>query len=176
MNQNLEMLLNELEAEKSNFISMVEGFSRDQRMIKPENGWNMLQVMEHVIWSEQGTLEYMKRKTQAPWADIELTTENEHKRSEQLKEALISEKRWKAPDVLPDPTGSQSFENMMTYWDNLRNDYLEFLNSLDTNYHNRLIFKHPFSGRLNLYQTLEFLNSHLIHHIHQLKRIVEVLK
>jgi hypothetical protein len=176
MNQNLELLLNEFEAEKTNFTAIIAGFSRDQRMIKPENGWNMLQVMEHVIWSENGTLQYMKRKTQAPWADIELATDEENKQSNQLNSALKSEKRWKAPEVLPDPTGAQSFENMVAYWDNLRNDYLEFLGSLDANYHNRLIFKHPFSGRLNLFQTMEFLNSHIVHHVHQINRIAEGLK
>jgi len=176
MNQNLELLLNEFEAEKSNFTSLVEGFSREQRTIKPENGWNMLQVMEHIIWSEKGTLEYMKRKTQAPWADIEKTTDEENKRSAQLNAALISDKQWKAPDVLPSPTGAQSFENMSSYWENVRNEYVAFLADLDTNYHHRLIFKHPLSGRLNLYQTMEFLNSHIAHHVHQIKRIADAIK
>jgi hypothetical protein len=176
MNQKLELLFQEFEEVKTTFTSLIESFSRDKRAAKPAEGWNMLQVMEHVIWSETGTLEYMKRKTKAPWAEIETTTEAEQKQSTLLNGALISEKRWKAPDILPDPTGAQSVENMLVYWDNVRLEYVNFLESLDENYHNRLIFKHPFSGRLNLYQTLEFLINHVLHHIHQLKRIAEGIK
>jgi hypothetical protein len=176
MNQNLELLLQEFEEVKDTFTSLIESFSGDQRVAKPAEGWSMLQVMEHIIWSETGTLEYMKRKTQAPWAEIEITSDEEHKKSTQLNGALKSDKRWKAPDVLPDPTGAQSLENMIVYWDNLRVEYSKFLESVDENYHNRLIFKHPFSGRLNLYQTMEFLNNHVLHHIHQLKRIAEGVK
>lgn len=176
MNQKLELLLNQFESEKNNFTAIVAGFSREQRAVKPENGWNMLQVMEHIIWSENGTLEYMKRKTKAPWSEIELTTDEEDKKSQQLNGALISDKQWRAPDVLPSPAGAQSYENMVAYWDKLRNDYLEFLNDLDVNYHNRLIFKHPFAGRINLFQTIEFLNNHIVHHVHQIKRIAAVIK
>jgi hypothetical protein len=176
MSRSIESILNDLENVKSEFISLVTSFSQEQRAQKPIDGWNMLQVMEHIIWSEQGTLEYMKRKTQAPWADIERATDEEHKRSEQLNAALISEKQWKAPDVLPSPTGAQSFDNMLIYWENLRNDYEAFLANLDANYHHRLIFKHPFSGRLSLFQTLDFLNNHVVHHMHQIKRIASAFK
>lgn len=176
MKPSIESLFNDFEKVKGEFISLVSSFSPEQLTYKPTGGWNMLQVLEHVISSENGTLEYMKRKTRAPWAEIEMAADEENQKSTQLNIALKSDKRWKAPDVLPNPTGAQSLENMLVYWDNLRLYYFDFLETLDENYHNRLIFNHPFSGRLNLYQTIEFLSNHVLHHIHQLKRIAEVVK
>lgn len=171
MNEELKQYIRRLDEARNVFIDQIESCTREQRSRAPESGWNMLQVMEHVLSSEKGTLEYMKRKTQAPFGDIPIAGDENSAKSDQLVEALKSDKKWKAPTVLPDPTGAQSFENMLAYWDRLREEYEAFLNDLDPGYFNREIFKHPFAGRLNLFQTLDFLINHLVHHVHQINRL-----
>lgn len=160
-----------LEEQKDSFVMELSGFSREMRVKRPANGWNMLQVIEHIITSEAGTLEYMKRKTLAPAVEIPLAGEQSAQGSRQLNSALKSDKLWKAPEVLPDPTGTQSLENMLSYWDALRGQYRDFLEQLDPAYYHRAIFKHPISGRLDLFQTIEFLTNHIIHHRYQIHRI-----
>jgi len=171
MNTELSTALEAFSQARIDFIKKVEDIPREQRSQHPAEGWNILQVMEHVITSEVGTLEYMKKKTLAPYADIPLAGEESEAGSAQLNRALQSEKKWKAPDVLPDPTGAQSFDNMLAYWDNLRGKYRVFLDELNPGYYNRAIFKHPFSGRLNLIQTIDFLTNHIVHHGYQVDRI-----
>ena len=171
MNPELSSLIDRLQAEKAAFVQHIESHSPEERAAHPESGWNMLQVMEHVITSEQGTFGYLEKKTQAPHEELPLTDEAMSENGDKLKKALLSDSRWKAPQVLPDPTGAQSFENMSTYWDNLRNQYFKFLNELDEHYYDRQVFKHPFSGRLNLYQTLEFQINHIVHHGYQIERL-----
>ena len=41
---------------------------------------------------------------------------------------------------------------------------------------NRAIFPHPRSGRINIYQVMEFLLDHLLHHQQQLERITKALR
>ena len=171
MNPKLISTLDALNQARADFIKQIEEVPRELRSKHPAEGWNMLQVMEHLISSEVGTLEYMKKKTQARADEIPVAGEESTAGSEQLKRALQSEKKWKMPGVLPDPTGAQSFENMQAYWDGLREKYRAFLEDLSADYHDRAIFKHPISGRMNLEQTIEFLVDHLVHHGYQLKRI-----
>lgn len=171
MNSELSNALEALYQARIDFLKQLEQVPRELRSKHPAQGWNMLQVMEHIISSEVGTLEYMKKKTQAPANDIPVAGEESAAGSEQLKRALRSERKWKMPGVLPDPTGAQSFENMQAYWDGLFEKYRSFLEDLDPDYYNRAIFKHPISGRLNLYQTIEFLIDHIVHHGYQVERI-----
>lgn len=175
MKRDLESIFNELEKSKLDFVQLLEKFSKEQQSFKPAESWNMLQVVEHVISSEKGTLEYLKRKTLAPYDQIETANSESESNGDKLNNALISEKRWQAPAVLMEPSGTQSLDNMLIYWNDLRLDYLSFLQKLDINYHHRLVFKHPLAGRLDLAQTLEFLSNHIIHHSYQLQRIAKEL-
>lgn len=176
MDATLQSYLQRLDEAHAGFIEEISAYSREQRATSENNGWNMLQVMEHIIISEKGTFEYLKRKTSAAYTEIPLSDGENEKSSQQLNAALVSDKRWAAPQVLPPPTGTQSLENMVAYWDRLREDLEHFLLGLQPEYYHRQIFKHPFSGRLDLFQTLEFLIHHIAHHRHQLKRIAGVYK
>lgn len=169
MKDQLISAIDGIEAAKTTFVQLLEGYSRAERAKLPESGWSMLQVMEHLLIAEQGVLEYLIKKCQAPYTDIP-PYDASTSPSNLLKEALLSEKKFQAPEIMPDPTGAQSFENMQIYWDNLRLKFIRFVEGLDENYHNRLIFKHPTLGRLNLIETLEFIDSHITHHIYQIKR------
>ncbi len=160
---------------RNEWIAQLEILPQEIRSARPSGGWNILQVLEHVIISETGTLGYMKKKTAAPWSEIPQANDDHSAKATQLNEALKSEKRWKAPDVLPEPSGSQSLDNMVNYWDGLRAEYQAFLSDLDPAYYDRTIFRHPFSGPLDLYQTLDFLGNHILHHQYQVERIKTML-
>lgn len=175
MSEKLEPYSDRLFAAKASFLEKMESVSAENRTRSPESGWNMLQVMEHVIVSDRGTYEYLKRKTQAPAAEIPPASEETRTNSEGLQNALLSEKRWKMPEVLPAPTGAQSYDNLLKFWDQLYTEYHRFLSELDPDYYQRQVFKHPIAGRLDLFQTIEFQINHLVHHGYQLERIKKVL-
>lgn len=175
MKDQLNAAIDGVEEAKANFVQLLEGYSRAERAKLPEAGWSMLQVMEHLLISELGALEYLMNKTKAPYSEI---PEHDPKASKSalLNDALLSENKFHAPGVLPDPTGAQSFENMQIYWDNLRVKLIQMVNDLDVNYHNRLVFKHPTLGRLSLVETLEFMANHVVHHGYQIKRNAEMFR
>ncbi len=171
MHSELQPFLLQMEKAREAFIAEIADFGKEKRAVKSKEGWNMLQVMEHLLISEQGTLEYLRRKTQAPFSEIPVADHVSAEQSRQLNDALLSQNRWQAPPVMPLPTGTQSFENMLIYWEGLREEWSQFLFELQPAYFDRQVFNHPLSGRLNLYQTLEFTTNHILHHIHQLRRI-----
>lgn len=169
---NLEEALAGLKMQKDDFIEIIKGLPKEV-IDRPPNGktWNVSQVLEHVIVSERGTLGYMIKKTSSGWEEIEIATEEHAHEATKLHDALVSDKKWAAPSVLPKPTGERTLEHQFAFWNGVRSKYHEFLGGLDANFHVRQVFRHPYAGKLNLWQTLDFLTNHIVHHKHQIKRM-----
>lgn len=153
-------------------LAFLKDWSDRELRQKPEpNTWNALQVLEHVIGSEKGTLGYMLKKTQADVDSLEVATDKNQRESEKLNEVLQSTHRYQKPEVLPDPNGDNAMEEYRAAWNQLNKEYWKFFESLDEDYLDKQLFRHPFSGKLNAFQTLDFLIHHITHHMHQLNRI-----
>lgn len=167
----IQSLLSDLYEARKLLLSELEGMSPEQLSVSQNESWSAIQVIEHIIWSETGTLGYMKKKTSSGWEGLSLTSDEENLKSSMLNARLVSEEKYKAPAILPDPEGKKSIDELVAEWNLLREDLSKFINGLDENFYDRLVFKQPIAGPLNLFQTLQFLNHHLRHHIPQIKRI-----
>ncbi|WP_306639683.1 DinB family protein [Sanyastnella coralliicola] len=162
-----------MEMQKTQFLSNLEGWSEEELHWAPEGEWNAIQIADHIMTSEYGTLGYLMKKTQAPASDIPVAGSDSAEGSSGLNEALKSDKQWKAPPVLPDPKDEMNFNEMAGKWSHIRGKMRSFLDELNEDYYDKQIFRHPFAGRMNLEQTLGFLEHHIEHHVHQLNRLKE---
>lgn len=135
-----------------------------------QGAWNALQVVRHIIISEKGTLAYLLKKTSSGPEGIEKSNSESKQSGEKLQKALKASEKWKAPQVLPDPE-SIDLASSASYWGELRDQYDIFLNNLDPAFYDLQVFKHPLAGRIDLYDTLDFLSNHIQHHMYQLERI-----
>lgn len=174
-NSQILQLLDDLTSGRNMLLAELDSLSPQQLTTSQNESWSAVQVIEHIIWSETGTLGYMKKKTSSGWEGLPLTGEEENIKSSMLNARLVSEERYKAPAILPDPEGKKTLPELVNEWNVLRDELVNFVNGLDENFYDRLVFKQPIAGPLNLFQTLEFLNHHLRHHIPQIKRIKESL-
>lgn len=170
---NIDEALAALKLQKDDFVGLIESLPAEIRNRPPNaEDWNPAQVMEHVISSERGTLGYMIKKTSSGWENIPIATDDNAQESDKLHEALVSDKKWAAPSVMPEPQGQRALADQILFWDGVRDKYAEFLHRLDPNFYERQVFRHPYAGRLNLWQTLDFLTNHIVHHKHQIKRMM----
>lgn len=143
----------------------------DVSLAPPSGGWSALQVLEHLLASETGTLGYMRKKTSSGWESLEVAEEKHLAAAEALRSRLQSGDRYSAPAILAEPQGLEPIGVMLERWENLRAEMEQFVFSLDEEYYDRLIFRQPAAGLLRLFDTLDFLRYHLEHHIPQLQRI-----
>jgi len=169
----IQFLLSELAASRGLLLAELDGMSPKQLAASQNESWSAVQVIEHIMWSETGTLGYMKKKTSSGWEGLLLASEEENLKSSMLNNRLASDERYKAPAILPDPEGKKTLQELVNDWNLLREDIVKFVNDLDENFYDRLVFKQPIAGPLSLFQTLQFLNHHMRHHIPQIKRIKE---
>ncbi len=134
-----------------------------------ENSWSVNQVLQHLLTIERQVLIYMKKKMLDPklhtasfrnWWKLQLTIL-----------LLRSPLKFKAPAKVADIPNSGSLEELKVAFAKTRKDMEEFIYALPSEYHNKLLFRHPRSGMLSLNQTISFLHSHWVHHRAQLKTL-----
>jgi hypothetical protein len=117
----------------------------------------------------------MAKKTSSGWEGIEPTNEEHDAKSAALNARLISRDQYKIPSVLTEPEASADYLTLKYRWYLLHEQIIAFVNGLDEEFYHRQIFNQPAAGRLNIYQTLQFLSNHILHHIYQLERLKEEL-
>jgi hypothetical protein len=176
METNLETRWSNLNLSKKKFLDILTSWPSEKIQQQPAQGWSASQVIEHILTSETGTLGYMKKKSSSGWATLEIAGFEQEKNSQALNTRLASSERFRAPSVLPEPSNKFTLQQLETTWSALRNELEEFLSGIDPIHFDKLVFRQPAAGMLNITQTLEFLNNHIQHHIPQLNRIREELK
>jgi uncharacterized damage-inducible protein DinB len=138
--------------------------------------WSIGQVANHVYLSERNSLAYLKKKLSYPdsvpqyhpksWGGILL-----------IKLVFFTHFKIKAPESID----TSKIENLLPYdelkikWETLRQELISFIEKNDSAFGRHLAFRHPFAGRMTMHQMLIFMNDHLRHHQHQMKRLLKQL-
>ncbi len=150
-------------------LQEIDAGSTDQRNRRPAPGtWSALQVLDHVISSEEMTLSYIRKKTQNPSA-VTGAGLGSAIRSLLLKIALRSRLKFKAPPRAATFPETQDLELLRSRWTAAREQWRAFIESCPEDLARMAIFRHPIAGRINLEQTLAFMQDHLGHHHRQIE-------
>jgi hypothetical protein len=172
MTESIPGYWNQLQAAKENFVGLVDAMNSEQRKLKPsDGGWNALQVVEHILFSETGTLGYMIKKTSSGWEGHDNEDMEHSEKGNQLIDRLKSDEKYKAPSILPEPKGEASWEELQERWMENRIHFEAFLNLFDPQFEHKLVFKQPYAGMITLEKALQFLCAHIHHHVPQIKAL-----
>ncbi len=164
-----------LEAERNSFWQIIEQASPRQQVFKPApDTWSMLEVAQHIVASEKGTLSFLKnrppvkpdswsQKIKSAW------------RAFMLKNALRLPFKFKAPNVPGlSPTAIIPKEDTQVEWQQVREGLEAYLAAFPADQMTYIVFKHPVGGKFTLSQTIDsFLLPHIRHHKTQLNRIAQ---
>jgi|GEM_PF-3072633 len=172
MSNTLLEQFSQLEETTNEFLSHISDWSDEQLSQKEDkNNWSANQVIEHLISSETGTLVYMKKKSSSGWDVLEDATDETRAAGQALTARLSTNMRIVAPSVLPEPTNDLSHAQLRTQWSALRTELKSFIDNIKPEHYKKLVFKQPSIGMIHIIATMQFLDAHVRHHIHQLERI-----
>lgn len=176
MNILLKQKLDRLEKLKSSIIREILSMPEDKANIQPEKGkWSAVQVGMHLYTAELNGLKYMQKKIQA--ADKLAPSGIMGKlRTLLLRLALRINIKYKAPEIVSNPSNRITPKELKEKWTALRMELVSFLNEIPEKYHDKAIFKHPMAGKINLFQALDFMGDHMQRHLKQVNRIKNSLK
>jgi len=159
-----------MEASRARALSIVAAHEATALNRPPAPGrWSALQVLHHVVASEAATLAYVRKKMQAgksrPPAGL----------ASRLRRAALAlvralPVRVRAPAVAASVPDVVEPAALRARWDEVRAGWRELLEAFPSDLEGRLVFRHPFAGRMDLADTLAVLQAHLDHHVPQVER------
>lgn len=139
--------------------------------------WGGLQVLEHLMRSEDGTWAYLMKKSQADATALPPADVASDERGWHLVKALLSDGQWKDPTpggmLSPEPDDRLDVDAEMQRWrERLDGAYGKLASAFGEDaWWTVQVFNHPIAGKLSLSDTLAFGIAHVHHHVHQLKRL-----
>jgi hypothetical protein len=163
-----------LEASRRRALAAVDGVPHAALNRSPGPGkWSALQVLHHVVTAEALTLGYIRKKMQAGPA-LEKAGPASRLRLLALQVTLALPIRFKAPTTTGDVPGESKLEALRARWDDVRSGLGALVESFPDELRDRLVFRHPYAGRMSLAHALGTLQAHLDHHIPQVERALSV--
>lgn len=175
----MSFIRNELDAlskGREDFVNELKTWPSDKLTQQPaEGGWCALEVIDHIISSERGTLGYLVKKTSSGWDEIPKRTPETDAAAGQLHAALESDGKWGVPVKFPPPAPDMTLDKLAHTWMHSHNDIAHWIGARPDGIEDKLVFKHPIAGRITLDQTLGFLQRYIPHHRFQLERIKAVI-
>ena len=170
MHPEIASRINQLNASKRLLEESIAASNCDPH-VGPAGEWSIAQVVEHILSSETGTLGYMKKKSSGGWDALENAGDEHRASSTAINARLESNERYKAPDVLPEPTNAIALNELFEKWNALRTELVEFVSHIQPEHFHKLVFRQPAAGMLSVLHALEFMDAHLRHHLPQIERI-----
>lgn len=175
MHSTLQRLFDQIEAQRETALVPFRSLPMDRFNLSPGRGrWSAAEILSHVLAAEQLSVSYMKKKL-----------EGIHKASrrgtwEVLKMgALIASQRFpglkfKAPRrVVEHTTWLNNLPEIENAWKGVRHDLRDLLERIPADRLDRMIYKHPAVGYLDVRHALVFFREHLIHHTPQLRKLLK---
>jgi hypothetical protein len=170
MHPEIASRINQLNASKQLLEEAIAASNCDPH-VGPAGEWSIAQVVEHILSSETGTLGYMKKKSSGGWDALENAGDEHRASSAAINARLESNERYKAPDVLPEPTNAIALNELFEKWNTLRTELADFVSRIQPEHFHKLVFRQPAAGMLTVLHALEFMDAHLRHHLPQIERI-----
>ncbi len=135
--------------------------------------WSALQVLEHLLRTEQVTLQYLKKKAAQGMDQLPGGSIKSKLRSTALLIFLRLPIKIKAPAIVEVTNQTQTLSDLETAFRTLRAEMQQFLEQLPNEGFRVQLFRHPLVGRLRLRETFLFLSAHFGRHH---KQIINTLK
>lgn len=152
-------------------IHYVQGLSEQKQHQSPAGEWSAVQILHHLHISEKGTTAYLFKKLQTPPEDVEKAGIKGIIRSFLLRRALRNmKKKFRAPKVLGEMPDKPDFEEVKAGLEKNRKALKSILETVSKTQVSRAYFKHPRAGRIDIVQTLDFLDDHFNRHAAQIRQ------
>lgn len=172
----LQQKFEELEQAKQQLLDIIQQAKPEEQRFKPSpEEWCMLQVAQHLVVAEGGTVRFMQKRPPMP-ANFAAKLQAKAGYS-LLTTAIKSPKKIKAPKIAGlNPTEILPLAETLANWAEVRENCKKYLSDFPKDQLDYFVFKHPLAGKLNVVQTLGFMIAHIHNHIRQVKQIQKAMK
>lgn len=168
MQPKLEKKFTALNGELQRVLKKTDALSNSALHQKPDGAWSPAQILYHLLLSEKGTVGYLNKKLDGNQS-IPNSGLGAKLRAFVLRKALRNHgKKFRAPSMVANIPEQPDYNVVKTEYLKVRDEMREALEKFDEKMIGKAYFKHPRAGRLNILQTVDFLQDHLERHAAQI--------
>lgn len=152
------------------FNSAISNLSEAQLNFKPApNKWSIAECIEHITLAElefPKILEREMQKSSNPDLRSKISIQDDEIRPK------MTSKKWKAnsPEIFKPSNKFTNAKEAITTFQNQRNQTIGYVETTKDDLRNHY-WKHPLTGKIDLYQTLILMSAHSERHIEQIENI-----
>ena len=168
--------LDELDRQLGDLFAEAGKYDNARLLQQPGPGrWSAIQVMQHLMLSEGGSLQYLRKKTSSGVSGIGKTGFSATFRKWLLKAYLALPFKFKAPKVVAEESFPpvSGLEEVRSNWLKIRSDLRAFMGALPQEAHTREVYRHPIAGRMDISGMFDFFQSHFSRHRQQIERTLK---
>ena len=162
-------LVASVEAARQDFIETAKGLSHAQSRWSPDGKWSIAQIVEHVVWADQGMMVGTFRALEDHMSGRGMRKEDNPHHGLALKEVIA--RTWHGPVKAPSSV-EPHWGGPLSYWltqlhanRTLLSEFVLLVGDRDVE---DMVFPHGISGPVNVHQLIEFVRFHLDHHRRQI--------
>ena len=164
----IERLCGRLEQSRTRVLGLVEATDQRQRSVQQAEGkWSMLQVIDHLILAEEGTLRVFEQGP-PPEPKVKVRSLLALRAIEGLFGLRL---RLRVPSKSLTPREPESLEALRLRWTMVSDGITQYAGALEPDDLRQPRFRHPVAGWVTVGQGLDFLERHIRHHERQIHRI-----
>ncbi|GAB3743880.1 hypothetical protein GCM10027594_22930 [Hymenobacter agri] len=179
MNHRLHLKFEQLERATEQLLASAEALGEDKTKAPAPGKWSAAQVVHHLLFVESNIVQYIQKKMQSEELLPKVSFFTRLRVQFVRLMLRLPGLKFKAPRgvaTLTDAGDLPTLPEMRKSWEALRRQLERLLNEFPSRQQNRAIFPHPRSGRITIFQVMEHLVDHLLHHQQQLGRITKTLR
>lgn len=169
MQPKLDKKFTALSQELNQVLKKTDALSEAALHVKSEGAWSPAQILHHLVLSEKGTVGYLQKKVEGN-TEIKRAGLGAKLRAFALSKALRSRTRkFRAPSMVANIPDRPEYEEVKSEYLKVREEMRAVLEKFDGDMITKAYFRHPRAGKLNILQTLDFLQDHLVRHGEQIE-------
>lgn len=174
----LKYFIDKVEVVRENFIQACSGLTKEESIFKEsEDSWSITDIAEHIVRAEWGGVNGIWTAIDGYKHNQPVWTGDNMNRGLSIEE--IVEKTWLPHQPAPEPARPQ-WGGPIEFWllclRNCKITLEETYRQMEGLDPEQIIYPHPLSGPLNVFQRMEFLRYHMERHQRQIDKIKQVFK
>ncbi len=170
MMADVEERFKSLTTKRGALLQRLGAFAKDELNFKTDpDKWSIVEVVEHLVIVEDDLLQQISRNQADSTLDNSLRSPEKYRTVIKVMERDIPVD---VPDERAEPQGRLTLDQLLSQWEDIRQKLYEFLNGMNAENKDSLVYRHPFAGPLNISETLHFFDAHFDNHMRHNDRIL----